>query len=229
MTSEIALRGSCSARKPVQYLRGSWCGLSIGFAVAACGGNGKHDTSASPVAPAKSSPAPPSNGGSTVEVPLELVQQPLTVQAVKGYVAFLASTPRDWPLQDLGGAKVARDPDPGSPSAITIIFKPFVLVKDLPAAEQKLEELDSIGQEKIAEKRELGAGRFLISTAPRGSGKLVTVNVITSGKRTAVLAKCASTLAREVELEKICSSVVLQEGIVPPPVGVDPPKRRRGT
>lgn len=216
------------AQKLVQYLRGSACGVFIGLAVAACEGNGKHDTPALPAPPGSSSATPTSNSGSRDEVPLELVQQSLTVQAVKGYIAFLASTPRDWPIQDLGGAKVVRDPDPGSPAAITIIFKPFVLVKDLTSAETQLQQLDSIGQEKIAERRQLGAGRFLISTAARGSGKLVTVNVVTSGKRTAVLAKCASTLARQAELEKICSSVSLQEDVVPPPVGVEPPKRRRG-
>lgn len=201
------------------------CGLTMGLGALACEGQGKHDAPPTPSAP--SATAPVSSGDSTLDAPLELVQQPLTVQAVKGYIAFLANTPRDWPMQGVGGARVFRDPNPGSPSAITIIFKPFVLVKDLSAAEAALQQLDGVGEEKLAERRQLGAGKFLLTTAPRGSGKLVTVSVITSGKRTAVLAKCSSTLARQAELEKICGSVSLQEDIVPPPVGAEPPKRHR--
>jgi hypothetical protein len=204
------------------------CGLGVGLGVAACEGRDKHDPPLSLAAPASSSVAPASSSESTDDAPLELVQQPLTVQAVKGYVAFLGSTPRGWLVQDLGGAKVVRDPEPASPSAITIIFKAFVPVLDLSAAEKELRQLDSIGQETIAERRQLGAGKFLLATAPRGSGKLVTVNVVTSGKRTAVLAKCSSTLARQAELEKICGSVILQEDVVPPPVGAEPPQGRRG-
>ncbi len=91
-------------------------------------------------------------------------------------------------------------------SALSVTVSPFLKVASLAAAEKETKMLDIGGLDTIAEKRELSKTSFYLATAPRGTGRFLTVYVYASGKKRAGVAKCFGPQSMKATLEEMCSS-----------------------
>ncbi|HLM74508.1 MAG TPA: hypothetical protein VK459_17500, partial [Polyangiaceae bacterium] len=95
----------------------------------------------------------------------------------------------------------------GSAPSSQITLTPFVAVKTLEDAEKEFKRADVAGLDTIADKRALGPKSFLVATAPKGTGKMMSVNVYASGAKSAVVARCAGPASAKATLEEVCSSL----------------------
>jgi hypothetical protein len=90
---------------------------------------------------------------------------------------------------------------------VTVTVSPTDPVKSLSIAEKEVRSLDIGGLDTIAEKRELSKTSFFLHTAPRGTGKLMTVYVYAAGKKRTAFAKCYGSEASKKTLVDMCSSL----------------------
>lgn len=95
----------------------------------------------------------------------------------------------------------------GDAAAPVITLTPFVPVATLEDAEKEFKRADVGGLDTIADKRALGAKSFLVATAPKGTGKMMSVNVYASGTKSAIVAKCWGSASAKSMLEEVCSSL----------------------
>jgi hypothetical protein len=149
--------------------------------------------------------------GAAPAAPIELEDRTFSVKPFGGKAFDVrARVPKGWSTTDQLGTTLVRDPSPMSPTAISLTFGPGLdSVKSLAAAEGEARKLDTAGLDTIDDKRELGPGKLLVATAPRGVLKLTTVRVFVRGKKGSALATCSGPAARKSDLEQICSSVAV--------------------
>jgi hypothetical protein len=122
---------------------------------------------------------------------------------------YTVRVPKGWtgtPISG-GGHMFVEPAAKGSAPSSQITLTPFVAVKTLEDAEKEFKRADVAGLDTIADKRALGPKSFLVATAPRGTGKMMSVNVYASGAKSAVVARCAGPASAKATLEEVCSSL----------------------
>lgn len=122
---------------------------------------------------------------------------------------YAVRVPKGWTDTPFGGGghMFVDSAAKGAVDAMTITLTPFVPVASLEDAEKEFKRADTAGLDTIADKRALGAKSFLVATAPRGTAKMMSVNVYASGAKNGVVAKCAGTASAKATLEEVCSSL----------------------
>ena len=130
-----------------------------------------------------------------------------------GEIKLSLRAPKGWESQAISPAgRMFLDPaaKTAPADAITIRVTPFPAVKTLAQAEEEWRRADVGGLDTIAERRALSAKTFLLSTAPRGKGQIMAVNVYASGKKQAMWAQCYGPAKRKSTLEDVCSSLKVE-------------------
>lgn len=117
--------------------------------------------------------------------------------------------PKGWTDKPLtGGGHQFAEPSAKPRAVATVItLTPYFPVKSVDAAAKEFKSSDVGGLDTIADQRALGPKTFLVATAPRGTGNIMSVNVYASGKKSAMLVKCWGSAADKPLLEEICSSL----------------------
>jgi hypothetical protein len=139
--------------------------------------------------------------------PLELEERTFALRGGQKTTFHLkARTPKGWATSEQLGTILVKDPSPQSPHAISLSLSPYEAIKTLAGAEREAQRADMAGLDTIGDKRDLGPGKFLVATNPRGMLKMTTVRVFAHGKKGAFVATCSGPGERKSELEKICGS-----------------------
>jgi hypothetical protein len=130
-----------------------------------------------------------------------------------GEVKLTVRAPRGWESQAMGGGgRMFLDPTARSApaDAVTIRISPCSAVKTLAQAEDELRRADSAGLDTIEGRKTLSPKTFQLSTAPRGKGQIMTVNVFATGKTRAMWAQCYGPAKRRATLEDVCASLKVE-------------------
>jgi hypothetical protein len=156
-------------------------------------------------------PALPIGVATVTSAPLVVLEEvSFKEKTASGEVKLSLRAPKGWETQPMpGGGRIILDPAARSApaDAITIRISPTTSVKSLAQAEGEVKRADSAGLDTIAEKKAIGGNAYSISTAPRGKGQIMTINVIANGKKQAMWAQCYGPTRRRATLEDVCSSL----------------------
>jgi hypothetical protein len=129
----------------------------------------------------------------------------------KGPFSFSIRVPVGHSVLESGAARTFGSPrETPVASQLSVTVSPYASVTSLANAEKAARLLDITGLDRIADRRELSKTSFLVSTAPRGSGRMMTVSVYANGKKRSALAKCSGTEALRATLEEMCASLEVE-------------------